>query len=39
VQTFDGDEVYRKVVALVENFPTICLTPPARKEIGSILDF
>jgi hypothetical protein len=28
-----------KVVALVDNFPTICYTPFARKEIEVIPDF
>jgi hypothetical protein len=39
VYTFDGDEVYRKVVALVESFPTVVGTAPVSKEIGAIPDF
>jgi hypothetical protein len=39
VQTFDGDEIKKKVVALVKNFSMICHTPLAGKEIGSIPDF
>jgi hypothetical protein len=39
MQTFDRDEVWSKVVALIKSFPTVCRTLPARKEIGSIPDF
>jgi hypothetical protein len=39
MQTSDSDEVWSKVVALVEKFPTVCHTPLTRKEIGAILDF
>jgi hypothetical protein len=39
VQTSDWNEVYSKVVAIVESFPMICRTWPKRKEIGSIPDF
>ncbi len=28
-----------KVLSLVKRFPTVCDTPPARKEVGSIPDF
>jgi hypothetical protein len=28
-----------KVVALIESFPTVCGTPPTRKEMRAILDF
>jgi hypothetical protein len=28
-----------KVIALVNNFPTVCYMPFARKEIGVIIDF
>jgi hypothetical protein len=37
-QTSDQDKVWNKVAALVESFPTVCRTPLARTEIGSILD-
>jgi hypothetical protein len=39
VKTFDWDEVWSKVVALVKSFSTACRTPLARKEIWSILNF
>jgi hypothetical protein len=39
VLTFDQDEVWTKVVALVKSFPTACHTPPAHKGIRPILDF
>jgi hypothetical protein len=26
-------------LALIKSFPTVCHTPPARKEIGAILNF
>jgi hypothetical protein len=39
VQTFDWYEVKSKVVVLIKIFPTICGTPPARKEIKAIIDF
>jgi hypothetical protein len=32
-------EVWNKVVTLIESFPTVCRTPPARNEIGLIHDF
>jgi hypothetical protein len=38
VQTSDWDEVYRKVVALVESFPMVFLKSPAHIKIGAILD-
>jgi len=39
VQTFDWDEVWRKVVAFVKSFPMVCFTSLARKEIGAIPNF
>jgi len=36
MKTSDGDEVWNKVVALVERFPTVCRKPLVRKKIGSI---
>ncbi len=40
VKTSDRNEgVDLQVVTLVESFSTVCHTPPARKEIGAILEF
>jgi hypothetical protein len=39
VQSSDWNEVQSKVVALVNNFPTVCHMPPKRKEVKAILNF
>jgi SOS-response transcriptional repressor LexA len=39
VQTYNGDEVSRKVLDFIESFSTICGMPPTCKEIMEILDF
>jgi len=38
-QTSDQDEVWSKVAALVESFPTLCCTPFAHTKVESILNF
>jgi len=37
VKTFNWNEIYSKVVALIKSFPMTCHTPSALKEIGAIL--
>ncbi len=39
VQTFDWDEVWSKVVTLIEIFPIVCGTPPAHNGIKVIPNF
>jgi hypothetical protein len=38
-QTFDWDEVSRKLVALLKSFPTVCHTSPAQTGVRLIPDF
>jgi hypothetical protein len=39
VQTFNWDEIWNKVVTLIEIFPTVCGTPLAHKGIKVIPNF